>query len=105
MPRNASAASKPSGNKPNRRDHKAKVVAVLERMPVGGWRTSDEDEIGLRRGRGCTEICEVAALEPQHGFFGDFRVRSASDGSYEVEIRSLNGFTNSSGCADHRVNA
>jgi hypothetical protein len=105
MPKNASAASKPSGNKSNRRLRKGKAAAVLERKPVSGWATSDEDEIGLRRWRGSTEIHEVVALEPDHGFFGDYRARSTSGGGYDVEIRSLDGLTNSCGCVDHRVNA
>jgi hypothetical protein len=105
MSKNASAASKPSSNKSNRRVRKGKAAAVLERKPVSGWATSDEDEIGLRRWRGSTEIHEVVGLEPDHGFFGDFRVRSTSGGGYEVEIRSLDGLTNSCGCVDHRVNA
>ena len=105
MSKNASVASKPSGNKSNRRVRKGKAAAVLERKPVSGWATSDEDEIGLRRWRGSTEIHDVVALDPDHGFFGDFRVRSASGGGYVVEIRSLDGLTNSCGCIDHRVNA
>jgi hypothetical protein len=105
MPKNASAASKSSGNKANRRLRTGKAAAVLERKPVSGWATSDEDEIGLRRWRGSTEIHEVVALEADQGFFGDFRVRSTSGGGYEVEIRSLDGLTNSCGCVDHRVNA
>ncbi len=105
MPKNASAASKPSGNKANRRVRKGKAAAVLERKPVSGWATSDEDEIGLRRWRGSTEVADVVALDSDRGFFGDFKVRSTSGADYEVEIRSLEGFTNSCGCIDHRVNA
>ncbi|HEY6257463.1 MAG TPA: hypothetical protein VIY51_16895, partial [Xanthobacteraceae bacterium] len=32
------------------------------------------------------------------------RTRSGSGGAYEVEIRTLDGFGNSCGCIDHRVN-
>jgi len=81
-----------------------KAKAVLERTPVQGWKTSDEDEIALRRWRGSTEILDVAASEPGQGFFGLFRARSASGGAYEVEIRSLDRPINSCGCIDHRVN-
>ena len=43
-------------------------------------------------------------LEAEQPFFGTFRVRSGSGSFYEVEIRSLDGFANSCGCIDHRVN-
>lgn len=56
MPGNASIVSTPSRKKPGGRARKSKAAAVLERSPVLGWRTSDEDEIGLRRWRGSTEI-------------------------------------------------
>nr|WP_283471814.1 SNF2-related protein [Methylosinus trichosporium] len=84
---------------------KRKAAAVLERKPALGWRTSDEDEIDLRRWRGSTEILDVVAHDSSQEFFGDFRVRSTSGADYEVEIRSLDGLTNSCGCIDHRVNA
>lgn len=77
---------------------------MLEKPPVLGWRTSDEDELNLRRWRGCTEIARIEVLEPEHGPFGTFRVRSNSGNVYEVEIRDLAGRTNSCGCIDHRVN-
>jgi superfamily II DNA or RNA helicase len=83
-----------------------KARAVLDRPPAAeGWRTTDEDEIALRRWRGSTEIVGIEALEAEHPIFGTFRARSGTGGSYEVEIRSLHGFTNSCGCIDHRVNA
>jgi hypothetical protein len=81
-----------------------KAKAVLERAPVVGWKTSDEDEIALRRWRGRTEILDVVPLDRDQGFFGVFRARSASGGAYEVEIRSLDRPINSCGCIDHRVN-
>jgi superfamily II DNA or RNA helicase len=84
---------------------KAHARAVLDRPPaVQGWRTTDEDEINLRRWRGRTEIAAIEALESGHPIFGTFRIRSESGGTYEVEIRSLDGLTNSCGCIDHRVN-
>ena len=100
----ASAANEASSNKPSKPYRRSKAKAVLDRAPAVGWRTSDADEIVLRRWRGQTEILDVAAIEPDQGFFGVFRARSASGGSYEVEIRDLKGFTNSCGCIDHRVN-
>ncbi len=69
-----------------------------------GWLSSDAEEIERRRWRGKTEIARIEALEPDHRFFGRFRVRSVGGSSYEVEIRSLDQPINSCGCADHRVN-
>ncbi|HMK88563.1 MAG TPA: hypothetical protein VK446_02870, partial [Methylocystis sp.] len=77
---------------------KSKAAKVLQRAPAQGWATSDADEIELRRWRGQTEIGEVVAARADQGFYGDFRVRSASGGDYAVEIRSLAGFENSCGC-------
>ena len=65
-----------------------------------GWRTTDEDEIALRRWRGRTDIVAIEALEPEHAFFGTFRAQSGSGNSYEVEIRSLDAPRNSCGCID-----
>src|SRR5215470_11077840 len=84
---------------------KRKAKAVLDRPALPpGWHTSDEHEINLRRWRGRTEILSVKALEPDHPYFGAFRAQSASGGSYDVEIRSLNTLANSCGCIDYRVN-
>jgi superfamily II DNA or RNA helicase len=77
---------------------------VLERPAPQGWRTTDEEEIALRRWRGRTEIVDVEPQDGERPFFGSFRVRSGSGTHYEVEIRSLDGFENSCGCIDHRVN-
>jgi hypothetical protein len=83
----------------------ARARAVLDRPPQSqGWNTTDEEEIALRRWRGRTEITAIEALEPRQPIFGAFRVRSERDSIYEVEIRSLEGRTNSCGCIDHRVN-
>ncbi len=69
-----------------------------------GWRSSDEEEIERRRWRGRTEVVGAEPLDAAEGHFGTFRVRSASGGSYDVEIRSLDKSLNSCGCADHQVN-
>jgi superfamily II DNA or RNA helicase len=87
-----------------KRARNGKAKAVLERTPVVGWKTSDEDEIALRRWRGRTEILDIAPLNRDQEFFGAFRARSTSGGAYEVEIRSLDRPINSCGCIDHRVN-
>jgi hypothetical protein len=90
---------------PRRRKGQTRARRVLDRAPpLQGWLSNDEDEIERRRWRGQTEITGVEALEPAHPYFGAFRVRSASGGSYEVELRSLTKRLNPCGCADHRVN-
>src|SRR5712691_4691153 len=94
----------PSSARKKRRGAPKKARAVLDRPPLQGWRTTDEDEIALRRWRGATEIVAIEALEQDHPIFGTFRAQSGSGGFYEVEIRSLDGFANSCGCIDHRVN-
>jgi superfamily II DNA or RNA helicase len=91
-------SSKRGAGKPSR------ARAVLDRPAAQGWITSDDDEVALRRWRGSAEIVAVEALEPEHPVFGSFRAQSGSGGFYEVEIRSLDGFANSCGCIDHRVN-
>ena len=106
MTRNAKAAkrSPTSAGVKTTRGRASKAKSVLARAPVTGWRTSDADEIALRHWRGSTDLLDVAPLEPDHGFFGTFRARSVSGGTYEVEIRSLDQTANSCGCIDHRVN-
>ncbi|HEY1363577.1 MAG TPA: DEAD/DEAH box helicase [Xanthobacteraceae bacterium] len=81
-----------------------KARAVLQRPQQHGWRSSDEDEIAVRRWRGITEVTSIEPLEPAHRIFGGFRAQSGSGGLYEVEVRSLDHFVNSCGCIDHRVN-
>src|SRR5262252_610920 len=95
-----------SGQIQNRRPRsRRKAKAVLDRpASQPGWLTCDDHEINLRRWRGRTEILTVKALESNHPYFGTFSAQSASGGSYEVEIRSLNELTNSCGCIDYRVN-
>lgn len=83
---------------------KTKAGKVLEKPQVIGWHTSDADEIQIRQWRGRLEIAAVEALEPRFGPYGTFRVRSGTGGLYDVEIRDLDGWTNSCGCIDHRVN-
>src|ERR1700726_312819 len=93
-----------TANPESGRRHARKARAVLDRPVVQGWRTTDEDEIALRRWRGRTEIVAIEPLEQEQPFFGTFRAQSGSGGFYEVEIRSLDRFVNSCGCIDHRVN-
>jgi hypothetical protein len=81
-----------------------KARAVLDRPPLQGWRTTDEDEVALRRWRGRTGISAVEPIELEQPIFGAFRVHSVSGSVYEVEIRSFESFTNSCSCLDHRAN-
>src|SRR5215467_13011960 len=98
-PRSSGPSEPPDGKR-------GRARAVLDRPPPGpqGWRTTDDDEIALRRWRGSTEIVAIEGLEAEHPIFGTFRARSETGGSYEVEVRGLDIFTNSCGCIDHRVN-
>jgi hypothetical protein len=92
--------------KPRKSGKKRRASTVLARSTRQGWRTTDAEEIEIRRWRGRSEIVALESLEPAHPFFGSFRVVSGNSGSaYEVEIRGLDGFDNSCGCIDHRVNA
>src|SRR5262245_4462436 len=103
----AVAPDKPASRSANRRGARKRKAAraVLDRPPAPqGWRTSDAEEIELRRWRGRTEIVAIEALEPEQRVFGTFRIQSGSGGAYEVEIRSPDACINSCGCIDHRVN-
>jgi hypothetical protein len=77
---------------------------MLDRPPQQGWRTTDEGEVALRRWRGRTRILTVESIEPEQPIFGAFQLRSSSGSVYEVEMRSLESFTNSCDCLDHRAN-
>jgi hypothetical protein len=101
----ATVANRAPTRQPAKRGHRSDARNVLDRpAPPQGWRTTDDDEIALRQWRGRTEIVAIEALEGEQAFFGTFRTRSGTGGSYEVEIRDLNAATNSCGCIDHRVN-
>ena len=65
-----------------------------------GWNTTDEQEIERRRWKGQIEVTEFERLEPEHGDFGTFSVRSVSERSYLVEIRNLERLENSCTCRD-----
>jgi hypothetical protein len=110
MPRSLSvlrqALPPPPAEKPKQlMRRKGRARAVLHRPPAAeGWRTTDAEEIALRRWRGSTEIIAIEALDAEQPMFGTFRTRSGTGGSYEVEIRALDGLRNSCGCIDYRVN-
>jgi hypothetical protein len=42
-----------------------------------GWRTSDADEIALRRERASSELMRVKSLEPSEPIFFTFEVQSS----------------------------
>src|ERR1700730_15433356 len=52
---------------------KTRARAVLERPAPQGWRTTDEQEITLRRWRGRTEIVDIEKQDTGHAFYGSFR--------------------------------
>jgi superfamily II DNA or RNA helicase len=102
--RNGKANGARTTGRPAKRS-RGQAKRVIERAPpLQGWQSDDADEIERRRWRGQTEIADVELLEPAQPVFGRFRVRSASGGSYDVEIRSMDAPLNSCGCTDHRVN-
>ena len=83
---------------------KSKAKKVSKTPQKFGWDSTDQEEIDRRRLRGGIEITAIESIEKSQPLFGTFRVTSSSGGVYEIEIRDLNGFTNSCGCADHQVN-
>src|SRR5712691_9445884 len=104
QPRNPARAAAP-GNVAQKRRPAPKPRTVLDRPPpLQGWKTTDAEEIALRRWRGSTEIVAIEALEPDEPVFGTFRAQSGSGSFYDVEIRNLESQANSCGCIDHRVN-
>ena len=78
-------------------------LRALAPRPVG-WRTTDADEIALRRERAASELMHVKPLEPSELVFSTFEVRSPSGACYEVEVRSLSERENSCSCPDFRTN-
>jgi hypothetical protein len=79
------------------RRNAARVEAKV--APVG-WRTTDEDEIAIRRKRAVSEQLRVSNLEADEQVFSSFRVCSPSGADYLVEIRSLHDLENSCSCPD-----
>ena len=51
-------------------------LRALAPRPVG-WRTSDADEIALRRERASSELMRVKSLEPSEPIFFTFEVQSS----------------------------
>ncbi len=77
--------------------------ARIKKPQFVGWLTTDEEEIARRRWRGASEIESFEILNDAHAPFTNYKVPSASGGSYQVEIRDLAGLENSCGCVDFRI--
>lgn len=72
--------------------------------PLHDWRTTDQDEIERRRQRARDERPSIENTTPDHPIFGNFRVKSSSGFSYDVEIRDLTGRHFACTCVDFRIN-
>src|SRR5206468_12806391 len=68
------------------------------------WRTTDQDEIELRKLRAREEQPCIRNLEPAHQIFSRFEVNSPSGMTYSVELRSLSRSVFSCICTDFRIN-
>lgn len=94
---------KTQSHKTSLKSSKAKSVENTK-LSIVGWKTSDADEIELRRTRAKIEKLQIENLEPQYHPFSTFSVYSRSGATYRVEIRSLMDFTNSCDCPDYHTN-
>ncbi|MDP7398389.1 MAG: SWIM zinc finger family protein, partial [Lentisphaeria bacterium] len=72
------------------------------------WRTSDEQERGVRRNRALTEAMKVTNKSPGEPVFSVFTVATADEADvpqmYDVEIRSLVDDVNTCACPDFDKN-
>lgn len=68
------------------------------------WRTTDQDEVERRRQRARDEKPAIENTTPDHPIFGNFRVKSSSGYSYDVEIRDIAGRHFACTCVDFRIN-
>jgi SNF2 family DNA or RNA helicase len=68
------------------------------------WRTTDQDEIGLRQQRAREEQPQIRNLDPAQRIFSQFEVISRSGMTYSVELRSLAERIFSCTCTDFRIN-
>src|SRR2546427_5325414 len=93
----------PSPHRSMARRPSPRGLRALAPRPVG-WRTTDADEIALRRERAASELIHVESLEPSEPVFATFAVRSPSGACYEVEGRSLSERENSCSCPDFHTN-
>jgi hypothetical protein len=87
---------------PSRKIPTAAAQRALAPRPVG-WRTTDADEIALRRQRAGAEPMAVRNLHSAEPIFSTFAVQSPSGSRYTVEVRSLVDLENSCSCARRRL--
>lgn len=79
-------------------------MASAPALSAHDWRTTDQDEIERRRQRARDEQPEVENRTPDHPIFGNFRVKSPSGFTYDVEIRDLAERHFACTCVDFRIN-
>jgi SNF2-related domain/Helicase conserved C-terminal domain len=68
------------------------------------WRTTDEEEIGLRQQRAREEQPRIRPLDRANPIFSQFEVHSPSGMIYSVEVRSVASRRFSCTCVDFRTN-
>lgn len=83
---------------------KASQAKPIEVPSEHDWRTTDAQEIDRRRQRARDERMRIENLTPDHDVFANFRVRSASGRSYEVEVRSFEPAECTCDCVDFQSN-
>lgn len=57
--------------------------------PATDWRTSDADELAVRKLRAKAERHWITNLAPEHPILSNFEIRSPSGMTYRAEIRDL----------------
>jgi superfamily II DNA or RNA helicase len=82
----------------------AAKLKEIQLPPAHDWRTSDQDEINRRRLRAEQEPFTITNLDPRHAAFSNFRVKSPSGQTYDVEIRGGALGAASCNCVDFRSN-
>src|SRR2546425_10565149 len=76
----------------------------LKVPPAHDWRTTDQDEINKRRLRAQTEPWQITNTDAAHSIFSNFRVKSPSGMTYQVEVRDLAQRQWACDCPDFRTN-
>ncbi len=72
--------------------------------PPTDWRTTDDHEILKRRLRARDERHHISNLDPRYPIFSNFKVRSPSGMTYQVEVRDVASRQFSCSCTDFRIN-
>ncbi len=68
------------------------------------WKTTDEDEIAMRRLPARAESLRVRNLDARYPIFSNFAVKSGIGLTYSVEIRRVSQRRSSCNCVDFRIN-